>query len=457
MEQALTATQPNSSPKDKRIAVLGAGAAGLCVSKTLLERGFRDITVFEIGTKIGGMWCYKNDNQRSSAYRTLHINTSRNVTQFSDFPFEPDVQFFPDHWDMHRYLERYAAHFGVKPLIRFNSPVKQLEPLFKPGVEAPCWQIELESGQRESFDTVIAATGHLSEPNHVAMFRDEFTGEYLHSHDYRTPEPYVGKKICIVGVGNSALDVSGDVCATSPRCVLVARSGALIMPKLLFGIPGTEITQAIQRPWLPERIRRWLLRLVAYVAHGDQTKLGFRPLNIRTHATSNGTIITDVAYNRVEVKHEIVKIEGRRIFFNDGSDDEFDVLIAATGYLIDLPYVPQSVVPLERNRLDLYKRIVPPGWPGLYFIGFFNTDTALNMVFEHQSKWISEIELGAAALPSNDEMAADIQRKNDWVRKYYKNTDRHTIEEEHIPYLRELRQSLRKMRTLSGKQRSQAA
>jgi dimethylaniline monooxygenase (N-oxide forming) len=434
-----------SNPTDKRVAILGAGASGLCAAKYLQQAGFENVSIFEIGSQIGGMWCYDNDNKQSSAYRTLHINTSRTVTQFHDLPFDPDVQFFPDHWDMHRYLRKYAQHFGITERIRMNSEVVDVRPVTG-AHQLSRWELVLKSGATELFDTVIAATGHLSVPNHVAMFRDQFEGEYLHSHHYRMPQPYVGKRICIVGVGNSALDISGDVCATASRCVLVARSGALIMPKLLCGIPGTDITQMIQRPWLPGWLRRRLLRMIAFLAHGDQTKLGFRPLKERVHATSNGTIITDVAYKRVEVKHEIDKIEGKTIFFNDGTADEFDVLIAATGYLIDLPFVSRDIVPLHHNKLNLYNRIVQPGWPGLYFMGFFNTDTALNMVFEHQAEWIRDIELGAVKLPSEAQMHEAIARKDNWVKKYYKHSDRHTIEEEHVLYLKELKSSLRAMR-----------
>ena len=438
---------PNSPLLNKRIAILGAGAAGICAAKYMLEAGFTDVTVFEIGTHIGGMWCYENDNGLSSAYRTLHINTSRNVTRFHDFPFAPDVQLFPDHWDMHKYLADYAAHFGVRDIIRFKTPVKQVRPEHDLGVTPPRWRLEFEDGSNDVYDTVIAATGHLAVPSHVDAFQNEFAGEYLHSHYYREPAPFVGKRICIIGVGNSALDISGDVCSTAERCVVVARSGALIMPKLLCGIPGTEITMAIQRPWLPDWLRRRLLRLFAYIVHGDQTKLGFKPLgDKRTHATSNGTIITDVAYRRVEIKHDIERIEGQKIFFSDGSSEEFDTLIAATGYLIDLPFMPPEVVPLTDNQLNLYKRIIPPGWHGLYFMGFFNTDTALNMVFEHQARWVRDVELGAAQLPDESTMQDDIARKNDWVAKYYKASGRHTIEEEHVPYLKELATSARQMR-----------
>ena len=131
----------------KRIAVIGAGAAGLCSAKYMKAAGF-DVTIYEIGSQIGGMWTYRNDNGLSNAYRTLHINTSRGVTRFHDLDFDADVQAFPDHDDMRRYLNKYAEHFGLVPLIRFNAPVTRLEPAFAPAKgETPRWRIVTAAGE----------------------------------------------------------------------------------------------------------------------------------------------------------------------------------------------------------------------------------------------------------------------------------------------------------------------
>lgn len=426
-----------------RVAVIGAGAAGLAAAKYLLEVGF-DVSVFEIGTQIGGMWCFGNDSGRSSAYRTLHINTSRGVTRFSDFDFDEQTQAFPDHADMHRYLVAYAGHFGVTPHIRFNHKVTALTPAFAPGVGVPAWDLTFEHGGTERFDAVIVATGHLTRPMHVPEFT-RFGGEYLHSHDYRAPEPYVGKRICVVGVGNSACDIASDVCVTSPRCVLVARSGVVILPKLLFGRAFTDITAQIQRPWIPRRLRQRLTRFLVWVAHGDMTKLGFRKPETLTHVTSNGTVVTDIAYHRIAVKQGIEAIEGKRIRFVDGTEEEFDTLIAATGYEIDLDFVDPRVVAVQDNMLALHLRMVPPGWPGLFFMGFFNTDTALNMVFEHQARWIREVLLGNAPLPSAKAMREAIALREEWYAAQYKHSPRHTIEEEHVRYLGDLSRTLKAM------------
>ena len=441
----------------KRIAVLGAGACGLCAAKTMAQSGF-DVTIFEVGSQIGGLWCYENDNGLSSAYRTLHINTSRDVTRFHDLDFDEKTQYFPDHYDMHRYLVSYAQEFDLEKLIRFNTPIEKVEPLFDPSKgESPRWALHTQQGEVLEFDSVIAATGHLSVPAHVPMFQNDFTGEYVHAHHYREPEPYVGKRICIIGVGNSACDISGDVCATAKRCVLVARSGVVIVPKLLFGKPFTDITRMINRRWIPGWLRRKLVGWLMWIAHGDVSKLGFKKLSgERAHITSNGTIVTDVAYSRIEIKHGVERIEGKTIHFVDGTAEEFDVLIAATGYTIELPFVSRDIVPLEENRLELFKRMTRPEWPGLYLLGFFNLDSALNMVFEHQARWVREIEMGQAALPSVTEMHADIARKNHWQATHYRHSPRHTIEEEHVPYIMELEASIKQMRKLAAQSTSRA-
>ncbi|MGE0852706.1 MAG: flavin-containing monooxygenase [Hyphomicrobiaceae bacterium] len=436
--------EPTSSPlfkmdKQRTFAVIGAGAAGLCVAKYLLEAGFTNVTIFEIGTQIGGLWCYENDNQRSSCYKTLHINTARNLTNFSDFPFPKEVQMFPDHWDMHKYLVDYAKHFKLVDRIRFRSRVTdvRIAPDYQPS--APRWEVELEGGSVETFDRVIVASGHLSVPLDVPEYKDSFTGEYLHSHYYREPANHIGKRVCVIGVGNSACDIASDVCVTAEKTVLVARSGVMIGPKLLLGIPFTDLSMKIHKPWFPDWLRRKVMSFLIYISHGRMTDLGFKPLTRRAHPTTNATVVTHIAYKRIAVKQGIERIEGKRIFFVDGSSDEFDVVIAATGYLIDLPFILPEIVPLKDNAIDLYKRIVPPGWYGLYFMGFFNTTTALNLIFEYQARWIAALETGKTRLPSKAQMTEATERKRQWIADFYKDSPRHTIEEEHVVYLPELR------------------
>jgi len=434
----------------KTVAIIGAGASGLCTAKHLIEAGL-DVTVFEIGTQVGGLWCYMNDSGRSSAYRTLHINTAKNMTNFSDFKFREDVQRFPSHRDVHTYLKEYAEHFSVMERIEFKSEVKAVTPLFEAGTEDPKWELETVDGRKRTFDNVCVCSGHLTKPMHVPEFQNEFQGEYVHSHYYKEPDPYIGKRICVVGIGNSAVDIASDVCVYAKRCVLVARTGVWIAPKLLFGMAFTDITEMFMNTWVPEWFRSRALTFLIWCVHGDMKRIGIPPITTKVHPTSSATVVNDIAYDRIIVKQGIDKVEGKTLHFVDGTSEEFDVLITATGYLIDLPFLSQDIVPVEGNNLKLYKRIVQPNQPGLYFIGMANVTTALNVSYEHQVKWVREFIVGNAVLPSEKEMHADIEEQDEFIRTNYKQTARHAIEEEHLRYFPLLKKSLRE--AIARKQR----
>jgi cation diffusion facilitator CzcD-associated flavoprotein CzcO len=428
----------------RSVGVIGAGAAGICGAKHMLEEGC-EVTVYEKGSVVGGMWDYDNDNGEYTAYKTLHINTARDLTNFSDFRFEPSVPPFPSHWDMSRYLKRYADHFGVTRRIRFRATVDRLAPAPDYHPERPRWRLALNGREMVDHDCIIVASGHLTRPREVAMFRDGFEGEYLHSRHYRDPAAHVGKRVCVVGIGNSALDIASDLAMTSAKTVLVARSSALIIPKLAFGRPFWETIQPFYRPWVPAWVRTRALRALVYVIHGSMADLGFPPTAKRVHATSNANIVNHIKYRRVLVKQGIDRVEGRRLTFTDGSSEEFDTLIAATGFKLDLDILAEGLVAgdPETNTLDLYMRIVPPRWRGLYFLAFFNSDTALNWICEGQVRWLRELEMGRAVLPSATDMEAEIAARKAQVAADFKDTPRHGIEVEHMPYFADLKRTLK--------------
>ncbi len=433
----------------KSVGIIGAGAAGICGAKHMLEEGL-DVTVYEIGSKIGGMWVYQNDNGRSSAYKTLHINTARDLTNFSDFRFSPDVPPFPSHRDMARYLKGYADHFGVSPRIRFNTRIANVRPADGYTAEKPRWRLETDAGEVIEHDCIMMATGHLTEPLDVPMFRDGFKGEYLHSHYYREPAQFVGKRVCVVGVGNSALDIASDLAMTSEQVVLVARSSALIIPKLVFGKPFWDTIRPFYKPWVPAWVRTRVLRSLVHLVQGDMASLGFPSTAKRVHATSNANIVNHIKYKRVTITNGIEAIDGRDITFTNGETQEFDTLIAATGYVIDLSVVDKRIVEEKDNTLDLYMRIVPPDWRGIYFLAYFNSDTALNWICEGQVRWLREIEMGRARLPDRAGMLAEIEARKAWVRRHFKDTPRHGIEVEHLPYFADLKRSLKEAQRRAG-------
>jgi cation diffusion facilitator CzcD-associated flavoprotein CzcO len=131
----------------------------LCAAKHLRAHGL-EVTVFELGSRIGGLWVYNNDSGMSPAYRSLHINSEARVSSYTDFPVPDDGPLYPDHEEMERYFRAYADRFGITERIRFKSRVVAIEP------EGSGYRVRLENGTRETFDGVVVATGHQSNPRH---------------------------------------------------------------------------------------------------------------------------------------------------------------------------------------------------------------------------------------------------------------------------------------------------
>jgi dimethylaniline monooxygenase (N-oxide forming) len=420
----------------KKVAIIGAGASGVRAAKIMMDAGF-DVSVFEAGSYVGGLWVYENDNGRAQAYRSLSIISSRSYTHFEDYPFDDKTPRFPTHWDMHRYMNSYAEHFGIKELIRFNTRVSSVDPLFTPNVESPVWRVTTENGFVDTYDGVIVATGHNNEPLQDKRF-EAFTGEYLHSSSYRFPDPFVGKRVCVVGTGNSGMDIASGVCQVAARTVIVARSGVEIKPKVFWGVPFADIGIKMRKRWIPNWVRTKVTRGLTYAAHGDLTKLGFQKPTRKIHGTFSESIVMDIEFNRVFVKPDIVQISGTELTFADGTREDFDVLVGATGYRVHLPFLTPELVPIKGNHVDLYKRIFVPDWPGLTFVGMINPLAVLNRIVGVQSMVIARCLMGDVLLPSKEAMLEDIADKNKRTADVYTSSPRHELEEPDFNYVQEL-------------------
>lgn len=409
----------------RRVAVIGAGAGGLSAARHLMERE-HEVTVFELGSHVGGLWVYDNDNGLGTAYRSLHINSEPSATHYRGYPFAEGTSLFPSHWDVRSYLESFADHFGIRERIRFNTRVTCVEPVDRtPGRG---WTVVLGDGSREQFDSVVVATGHQGVPAHPE-FGHRFTGEYLHSHDYREPEPYTGKRVLVVGVGNSGLDIAADLAPVAAHTWVAARSPVLIMPRMILGVPSARVLGMINKPFLPWPVQRTVMRLISRFFHGTMEQWGFRTPKTRTHPASNATFMAHVSYRKITVKPGVEDVDGSTVRFTDGSSLDVDTMIAATGYHIDLPFLPDDVSPVVERRLDAYKRVVHPEWPDLYLVGFFNVSGGANIsMMDVQSEWLAALVSGELELPSRAEMHTDIRRERRFIEKNFPAAARYGLE-----------------------------
>lgn len=422
----------------RRVAVIGAGAAGLCAAKHLLSSG-HDVTVYELGSHIGGLWVYDNDNGRSPAYRSLHINSEAKVTGYRDFPMPKDAGLFPSHEAVRAYLEAYADKFGIRPLIRFNTAVTAVEV----GDETRPWLVRLDDGSEEGFDIVVVANGHQAVPTHPP-FAQNFTGEYVHSLQYRVPEDFLGKDVLVVGVGNSGLDIAADVCSATNFTVIAARSPVLIMPRMFLGVPLARFLGKVERPWLPWPVRRRVRELVTKLVHGTMEDWGFVTPRLQTHPASHPTLFSHMAWGRIGARPGVRSVSGRDVEFADGTVETFDAMIAATGYEIDLPFLAPELSPVEGHRIDLYRRVVHPDHPGLYFVGLFDVSGGANIrMMDIQCRWLASVVAGDVVLPEPRRMRASFQAEQRHTRRQHPDRPRYGLQLDPREYGRTLRDDLR--------------
>ncbi|MEJ6770687.1 MAG: NAD(P)-binding domain-containing protein [Paracoccaceae bacterium] len=423
--------------KKMRFAVIGAGAGGLCAAKNLIARGIEPV-IFEVGTRIGGLWAYENDSGRSPAYKSLRINSEARASSYGDFPFPEGTQYYPNTTEMETYFVDYARKFGLTEKIRFQSWVEAIAP------EGEGYRVTIAGKGEEHFDGVIVASGHQCTPRHPEQVAG-FDGHYIHANDYRVPAPYEGKRVLVIGPGNSGVDIAADICTVTEQTYLAARSPVLIMPRMMFGKPQSRTLGLLEKPWLPWRLKVWIRTQLTRVFHGRMEDWGFRTPKGRTHPISHPTLIFHLAWNRIMAKPGISRVEGKVVHFTDGTSEEMDAIIAATGYETDLPFLPEGTSPVQGTHMQLYNRIVHPDLPNVFFVGFFDVTGGSNIrMMDDQSEYAAAIAAGAIRLPTSDAMRGAIREDLAFQKAQFPDSPRYGLELDPMRYRKRLAEDFRR-------------
>ena len=449
--EGATLTKPDSAPAaalTARACVVGAGSSGIASCQVLHERGI-PFDCFEVGSTVGGNWRYENDNEMSSAYRSLHINTSRNAMAYATFPMPDDYPDYPNHFQIAKYFDDYVDHFGFREKIRFRTEVTRVEP------EGDAWRVhwrDLDGGTEGSglYESVLVANGHHWDarwPEPAYPGQDEFAGEQIHVHNYREPDVLHGKRVLVLGIGNSATDIAVESSRVADETFLAMRRGAWIIPKYLKGVPTDELASDLVTR-LPLPLLRMFYKRALMTAAGHPTDYGLPEPDhklVEAHPTISSDLLPRLGHGDIAVKPNIAEFAGgRRVRFEDGSEEEIDLVIYCTGYKITFPFFDPALLDAPDNRIPLYRRVVHPEHRGLYFIGLVQPLGAIMPIAEAQSEWVADLLEGKVELPGRERMRRVIEREDRRMAKRYVASKRHTIQVDFMPYMRTIRRERRR-------------
>jgi dimethylaniline monooxygenase (N-oxide forming) len=437
-----------TAPLTADVAVIGAGSSGLAILKALLGQGI-SVVCFERGSDVGGQWRYNNDNGLSSAYESLRTNVSRKRMEYPSFPMPDRYGDFPHHTDMAEYLNAYADSFGLREHIKFRASVTQLD-------RQPdrTWRLDFEDRSRARFAAVVVAVGHFWAPKRPA-YPGTFTGESHHSHDYRTAQPFAGRRVLVVGGGQSAAEIACEVAKVAARTLLSVRHIPHVVPRWIAGAPydRSDVEPLNRLPWV-------VMNLIFGRAAG--LELGpfpsaWRPSGRRIMEgvpIVSSDLIPALRRGDIHLKPAVKFLGGDHVFFGDGTDKTLDCIIYATGYRISLPFVPPRVLEAEGREaegreaegreLSLYRRILPPGCEGLFFGGFVDAPGGLLPLVETQGEWIAKVLTGSIRLPPPEQMRSAIDRSERRTRQRFPDESYSSLRCDPHAYRRLLRSDLRR-------------
>lgn len=388
------------------VAVIGAGPSGLATMRNLKEAGI-DFVGYESHAGIGGIW--DRANPKSSVYRNTHTITSKGITAFSDFPMPDDFPVYPGHPQVLKYLNSYADNFGLRAHIRFNDAVEKITRSTDGG-----WVVSSASGTQAWFRDVIIANGHNWYPR-KPDFPGIFAGRVLHASEYTDASEFADKRVLVIGAGNSGCDIAVECCQISPRVVLSMRRGYNFYPKFIAGYPADQVGMKVRSMGLPSKwaskIMGWLLRLSA----GDQQRMGLpkpdhRPL--QTPAIVNTLVPYYAAHGRIAIAPGVESFEGSTVRFSDGSAQEFDVVVLATGYEIHIPFVSNGDLDWQGNKPDFYLYAFSKKFDDLFIAGMTDSTGGHFPTVELQSRVISQYITAKRTYPAKARQFDELIRKN---------------------------------------------
>lgn len=421
-----------------RWCVVGAGPSGLTALKNFRDRGLA-VDGLERESDVGGVWNYGSG--AGGVYASTYMISSKRQTQFLDFPMPDTFPPYPSHRQALEYLRSYASHHGLQESLQFGAEVTSIV------ADAGQWLVALKGETKpRRYRGVVIANGHHHVPL-LPTIRGEFTGATIHSHEYRTPDILRGKRVLVIGAGNSGCDIAVEGAQHAAATFLSVRRGYHFLPKFLLGVPVDSADAWLHSWWIPLWLRRWLTRWLVGIASGSPEKYGLPAPDhqlFETHPIVNSQLLYYLGHGAIGVRPEVQEFRGQKVVFTDGREEAIDLVVYATGYQIRFPFLAEQELDWAEGRPDLFLHAFSRRHDNLFVAGMIQPNGGLWQLADWQGRLMAAFAESQEKHPVNA----------DWFRRVKKDSrpdisggisyvasPRHWLEVEYFAY-RDLLQNL---------------
>ncbi|NXF30293.1 FMO1 monooxygenase, partial [Nyctibius bracteatus] len=393
-----------------RVAVVGAGVSGLAATKCCLDEGLEP-TCFEQSQDIGGVWRYTEhiEAKRPSLYSTVISNTSKEMSAFSDFPYPEDFPVFLPNARLLDYLRRYAEHFGLRKHMKFETTVVSIRkrPDFATTGQ---WDVVTEANGKQTsyvFDAVMVCSGNFYEPSlplHCFPGIERFQGQYFHSRQYKHPDVFQGKRVLMVGMGNSGVDIAVEASRVAAKVTISTSQGAWLFSRVFdHGYPWDMVfntrLMSLIRNKLPGPLVRAFLNYKVNQRFNHEN-YGLQPEKRYFLPVLNDDLPSYILTGRITIKPGVKEFKDNSVVFHNCPGEEpIDIVVFCTGYNFSFPFLEETVVKVENKHASLYKYIFPTHLqrPTLAVLGLIKPLGAIMPVVEMQARWVTRVFKGRRA------------------------------------------------------------
>ncbi len=425
----------------ERVLVVGAGSSGLAAAKNLRERGLA-VDVVEREDDLGGNWNFGKSGSR--VYESTQMISSKPFTQYPDFPMPDDAPDYLHHSQVLAYLRRYAHHFGLDSIIEFETSLQRCEP--RPGGG---FEVELagpEGTETRHYAEVVVANGHNWFPKQPTYpGQDTFTGEIIHSAEYKSSDQLDGRRVVVVGAGNTGCDIAVEAGIRAASTQHSTRRAYWYAPKYTMGKPSDQVSDIVFGLRLPTRVVQWLFETTAKTVVGRYERVGLPTPDHRmleTHPIVNQQLLYYISHGKITPRPDIERFDGDEVVFTDGTSVTADMVVFATGYLIRFPFLDDELLQWRDGRPVLFRNVFTPDRDDLFIAGLIQPDSGQFCLVHWQTVMIAEF----LDLKRRDPAAANayLQRVREHAGErsdrgvHLIDSTRHYVEVEHAEYIEAL-------------------